>query len=130
VSGRQVRPGDERDRRFGPLIAHALQVQPKVRLVQISGDMERIKTRGLQGLIDQQLTTDPRLLILDLTRVTALGYDGVRVLVRTAEWAGVSEIGLCLVTSGRMVGNALSEAGVFEIFELRDSVAEALRTLK
>jgi anti-anti-sigma regulatory factor len=130
VSGRQVRPGDERDRRSGPLIAHALQVQPKVRLVQISGDMERLKPRGLQGLIDQQLTTDPRLLILDLTRVTALGYDGVRVLVRTAEWTGVCEIGLCLITNGALVGTALSEAGVFEIFELHDSVAEALRTLK
>ncbi|MGH2806801.1 MAG: STAS domain-containing protein [Actinomycetota bacterium] len=55
--------------------------------------------------------TSPAELVLEMTRVTSIGFSGVIALLRAARWCGESEITLRL-HSGPFVSDALDIAGL------------------
>ncbi|MGH3974255.1 MAG: STAS domain-containing protein [Pseudonocardiaceae bacterium] len=78
-----------------------------------------------------QLIQAPRLLVLDLSQLTALDTDGVTLLVEIAYEAGEADIGLCLVidrTRPDLVTTPLAKANVLALFEIQPTVA-AVTTL-
>jgi anti-sigma B factor antagonist len=81
----------------------------------------------LERLVEEQLASAPRLLVLDLSGLTSLEPEGVQALVRVAYRAGEQDIGLCLVIpdDGR-IERALREAGSLDLFELHGSIDSAL----
>lgn len=90
-----------------------------------------LETAGrLKKTVFTLFATMPRLVVLDLSRLTVLEPVGVDVLVNVAEWAGVSDIGLCLLVVAEPIRHELAMAGVLDLFEVQATVEEAVRTVR
>lgn len=73
------------------------------------------------------LAQSPRLLVLDLTGLDSLDLPGVGALSAAAAQAGESDIAFCLVgAQDGPVRAAVADAGLTELFELFESVRDAL----
>jgi anti-anti-sigma regulatory factor len=97
-----------------------------LRLLGVDGELNQW-VAPLERLVEKQLASAPRLLVLDLSRLISLQPEGVQALVRVAYRAGEQNIGLCLVIpdDGRIEA-ALRDAGSLELFELHNSIDSAL----
>lgn len=74
----------------------------------------------------------PRLVVLDLVKLTALDTDGVGLLVDIAYLAGEADIGVCLVvnqTRSDLVTTPLAGAGMLALFEIHSTITRALDAL-
>jgi anti-anti-sigma factor len=96
------------------------------RLVRPAGNLDERTIAGLLSLTGDQLSPALDLLIVDLTNLTTLGPDGVRMLVRMARELGDANVGLALVAPDSVVEPALDEAGVRSLFRLHATIDDAL----
>jgi anti-anti-sigma regulatory factor len=77
--------------------------------------------------MSEQLATDPEIVVLDLAEVTAVEPAAVEALVAMATQSGKADIGFYLAGAARpAVTDALREAAVFELFEIHESVQDAV----
>jgi hypothetical protein len=110
----------------GALVLSLDNLRRGARLVRMARNLDEQAKEGLLSLAGDQLSPALDLLILDLTNVTALAPDDVGTLVRIAAQLGEANVGLGLVAADGVVGSALDEAGVRSLFELHDSIDDAL----
>jgi anti-anti-sigma factor len=104
-------------------------LRPGARLVRPARGFDDRAGAEFLTLVNVQCALSMDLLILDLTELTAFGSEALRIVVRLAMDLGRVDIGLCLVATGDLVATALDDAGVLDLFELHDSVDEALTVL-
>lgn len=85
---------------------------------------------SMDAIVSRTLRECPRLVALDLSPLTSFDTAGVVALAAAASQAGESDIALCLVAAHPgPVGAALRQADLEELFEVFDSVSEALASL-
>ena len=84
--------------------------------------------RALQRVAAEVLASAPPFVLVDLSAVDTVTADGVAALVVVAETAGEADIGLAVVAGDRM-RNALAENDVHDLFELYETVDEALEAM-
>ncbi|GAA5133341.1 STAS domain-containing protein [Pseudonocardia adelaidensis] len=90
-----------------------------MRVLTVSGALTGDRADRLCGAVREQLALCPRLLGLDMTRVTAVDTAGVRALVHVAHLAAEAAIRLSLVTgASTAVGATLEVNGLAELFEV------------
>lgn len=78
--------------------------------------------------VDEALDRHPWGVVLDLSEVDEVTPAGLAMLVRVAVRAGALDVGLCPVCSSA-VRSVIAGAGLRELFDLHDSIGEALAAL-
>ena len=111
------RPGESR--RHRGVDVRVERYGPHVRVLTVSGSLTGDRAGRLCRVVRDQLALLPRLLVLEMTRVSAVDTAGVRALVHTAHLAGEAAIRLALVSgSSTAVGAVLEANGLAELFEV------------
>lgn len=98
------------------------------RLLRQKGMLDEAAGRALQRLAAVVLAGTPPFVLVDLSEIDAVTADGVAALVHIAETAGEADIGLAVVT-GDGPRAAFVEGGVHDLFELYETVDEALEAM-
>jgi anti-anti-sigma regulatory factor len=111
----------------GTLTLRLDHLRAGVPVVHASGCLDQMTAPGLQQVLDEQLTTAPWAIVVDLSALSVLKPDVVPTLVHVACRAGEADIGLCLVTAGHTANGALGAAA--ELFEIYPTTEAALRAL-
>jgi anti-anti-sigma regulatory factor len=111
----------------GTLTLRLDHLRAGVPVVHASGCLDQMTAPGLQHVLDEQLTTAPWAIVVDLSALSVLEPDAVPTLVHVACRAGEADIGLCLVTAGHTANGALGAAA--ELFEIYPTTGAALRAL-
>jgi anti-anti-sigma regulatory factor len=111
----------------GTLTLRLDHLRAGVPVVHASGCLDQMTAPGLQQVLDEQLTTAPWAIVVDLSALSVLKPDAVPTLVHVACRAGEADIGLCLVTVGHTANGALGAAA--ELFEIYPTTEAALRAL-
>lgn len=101
---------------------------PGVRLLRPTDALDDTAGRALRRVAVDVLASTPPFVLVDLSAVDTVTADGVAALVGVAETAGEADIGLAVVAGERMRA-ALAENDVHELFELYESVDEALEAM-
>jgi anti-sigma B factor antagonist len=100
----------------------------KIRILRLFGEVNLFTAEDFEQIVDGQLAAAPQALILDLTGLTFLGPDGMSVLFGTAYRAGTMAIGFSLACLNESAANAIAVAGLIEMFDVHDTVEDALIT--
>jgi anti-sigma B factor antagonist len=95
------------------------------RVVHVVGEIDTLTAPVLRNQVDEHLPAAP-LLVLDLSQVTFLGSAGLAVLVAAKDDADRRGHHLRLVCGSRIVTRALEATGLMTLFEVADTVPEAL----
>jgi anti-anti-sigma regulatory factor len=111
----------------GTLTLRLDHLRAGVPVVHASGCLDQMTAPCLQQVLDEQLTTAPWAIVVDLSALSVLKPDAVPTLVHVACRAGEADIGLCLVTAGHTANGALGAAA--ELFEIYPTTGAALRAL-
>ncbi len=101
---------------------------PGVRLLRPTDALDHTTGRVLQRVAVDVLACAPPFVLVDLSAVDTVTADGVAALVVVAETAGEADIGLAVVAGDRMRA-ALAENDVHDLFELYETVDEALEAM-
>jgi anti-anti-sigma regulatory factor len=101
---------------------------PRARLLRPTNALNDTVGRALQRVAAEVLACAPRFVLVDLSAVDTVTADGVAALVVVAETAGEADIGLAVVAGDRM-RDALAENDVHDLFELYETVDEALEAM-
>ena len=101
---------------------------PGVRLLRPTDALDATAGRVLQRVAVDVLAGAPPFVLVDLSAVDTVTADGVAALVVVAETAGEADIGLVVVAGNRMRA-ALAENDVHDLFELYETVDEALEAM-
>ena len=101
---------------------------PGARLLRPTDALDDAAGRALQRVAADVIACAPALILVDLSAVGTVTADGVAALVVVAETAGEADIGLAVVAGDRMRA-ALAENDVHDLFELYETVDEALETM-
>jgi anti-anti-sigma regulatory factor len=101
---------------------------PGVRLLRQTEALDDTAGRVLQRVAADVLACAPPFVLVDLSAVHTVTADGVAALVVVAETAGEVDIGLVVVAGNRMRA-ALAENDVHDLFELYETVDEALEAI-
>jgi anti-sigma B factor antagonist len=95
-------------------------------VIHVRGGLCGDAVPALHRIIAEELSRFPALLTLQLSGVASIDGAGIDALVRASSLAGESDISLCLTgVRGGPVVAALVAAGVTELFEIFESVADA-----
>lgn len=97
-----------------------------VLVVHVDGDIDTLTSPLLSSYLADQFETNPRLLVLDLTRVQFLGSAGLAALIMAREEAGRRDAKLRLVSASHAVLRPLAATGLSGEFDVYDSTAAAL----
>ena len=95
-------------------------------VVHVDGDIDTLTSPLLSSYLADQFETNPRVLVLDLTRVQFLGSAGLAALIMAREEAGRRDTKLRLVSAGHAVLRPLAATGLSGEFDVYDSTAAAL----
>jgi anti-anti-sigma regulatory factor len=101
---------------------------PGARLLRPTDALDHSAGRALQRVAADVLACAPPFVLVDLSAVDTVTADGVAALVVVAETAGEADIGLAVVAGDRM-RVALAENDVHDLFELYETVDEALEAM-
>jgi anti-anti-sigma regulatory factor len=101
---------------------------PGARLLRATGVLREAAGRALHRVAADVLAGAPPFVLVDLSAVHTVTPDGVAALVVVAETAGEADIGLVVVAGDRMRA-ALAENDVHDLFELYETVDEALKAM-
>jgi anti-anti-sigma regulatory factor len=101
---------------------------PGARLLRPTDALDDSAGRALQRVAADVLACAPPFVLVDLSAVDTVTADGVAALVVVAETAGEADIGLAVVAGDRM-RVALAENDVHDLFELYETVDEALEAM-
>jgi anti-sigma B factor antagonist len=97
-----------------------------VLVVRVDGDIDTLTSPLLSSYLTDQFETNPRVLVLDLTRVQFLGSAGLAALIMAREEAGRRDTKLRLVSASHAVLRPLAATGLSGEFDVYDSTAAAL----
>ncbi|WP_219419171.1 STAS domain-containing protein [Pseudonocardia nigra] len=110
----------------GPGLVIALhRPDPEVRVLRVAGDLHDDHAAQLRLVVQEQLLLLPRMLVLDLTRVSNVTGPAVESLVQASEDARKAAVELRLVPPCGPVIDAFSVTQ--QLFELYASLQEALQ---
>ncbi len=101
---------------------------PGALLLRPTNALDDAAGRALQRVAADVLASVPPFVLVDLSAVDTVTADGVAALVVVAETAGEADIGLAVVAGDRM-RKALAENDVHDLFELYETVDEALEAM-
>jgi anti-anti-sigma regulatory factor len=104
------------------------EIEPGTFVLAVPPDPHGGTARTLERAAFALLGSAPRFVVLDLSELVTLGRAGATALVRVAERAGKSDIGLCLVIAGEGLRQDLVAADAIDLFEIHPSLDAALRT--
>jgi len=102
--------------------------QPGARLLRPTDALDDTAGRALQRVAADVLACAAPFVVVDLSAVDTVTADGVAALVVVAETAGEADIGLEVVAGARMRAT-LAENDVHDLFELYETVDEALEAM-
>jgi anti-sigma B factor antagonist len=100
---------------------------PGTVLLRVAGEVDMLSSPTLRESIASALRQDGQRLVLDLDGVEFLGTSGLAALVEARASAQERDTELWLACSRRQVLRPLRIAGLIELFQVADSVPEALR---
>jgi anti-sigma B factor antagonist len=95
-------------------------------VVEVGGEVDMLTSPQLRSAALTQLAEGTRLMVLALDGVTFLGTSGLAVLIEVREAAQQAGVTLRLACTGRRVLRPLSIAGLVPMFDVRESVEDAL----
>jgi len=101
---------------------------PGARLLRPTDALDDAAGRALQRVAADVIACAPALILVDLSAVGTVTADGVAALVVVAETDGEADIGLEVVAGERMRAT-LAENDVHDLFELYETVDEALEAM-
>jgi len=101
---------------------------PGLRLLRQTDALDDTTGRVLQRVAADVLACAPPFVMVDLSAVDTVTSGGIAALVVVAETAGEADIGLVVVAGDRMRA-ALAENDVHDLFELYETVDEALEAM-
>jgi anti-sigma B factor antagonist len=96
------------------------------RVVHVVGEIDTLTAPVLRAQLDEHLPA-VQLLVLDMSQVTFLGSAGLAVLVAAKDDADRRRNRLRLVCGSRIVTRALEATGLLTLFDVADTVPEALK---
>lgn len=105
------------------------EVEPGMFVLTVPPDPHGGTARSLERAAFALLGSAPRSLVLDLSELVMLGRAGVAALVRVAERAGESDVGLCLVIAGEGVWQDLAASDALDLFEIHAGLDSAIRAM-
>lgn len=97
---------------------------PGTTLLRVDGEVDMLTSPSLRRAIADHLTSDR--LVIDLDGVEFLGTSGLAALVEARTATRSHQVDLWLVCSSRQVLRPLEIAGLIELFQITDSVSQAL----
>ncbi|MGW0519713.1 MULTISPECIES: STAS domain-containing protein [unclassified Crossiella] len=95
-------------------------------VLKVGGEVDLLTTPLLKTGIEEQLARSRPLLVIDLTGVSFLGSSGLAALVEAREAAQDKGTALRLVAGNRSVFRPLATTGLSTLFDLRETLEEAL----
>jgi anti-sigma B factor antagonist len=95
--------------------------------VTVVGEVDTFTAPVLRSSLDTQLEQSPSELVIDLSGVQFLGSAGLAVLVAAKDDADRRRNRLRLVCGSRIVTRALEATGLLTLFDVADTVPEALK---
>jgi anti-anti-sigma regulatory factor len=101
---------------------------PGARLLRPAHALDDTAGRALRRAAVDVLASTPAFVLVDLSAVDTVTADGVAALVVVAETAGEADIGLAVV-AGDTMRAALTENDVHELFDVYETVDEALEAM-
>ena len=120
--------GDGKPERPEPITVGVHRLPGQVTVVQVTGDLIGDWPVAMHQTVREELSRSPTQLIVDLSNISSIDTTGINALASAAEIAGEADISFCLVDPDRNpVGAALESANLIELFEIFDTVDEAIR---
>lgn len=96
-------------------------------VVEVGGEVDMLTSPQLRAAVLEQFETEGvQLVVLVLDGVTFLGTSGLAVLIEVREAAQTAGVDLRLVCTARRVLRPLTIAGLVPLFNVKDSLDEAL----
>jgi anti-sigma B factor antagonist len=94
----------------------------------VGGEVDMLTSPHLRSVISEQFapSSDIELVVLGLDGVTFLGTSGLAVLIEVREAAHASGVELRLACTARRVLRPLTIAGLIPLFDIHDTLHEAL----
>lgn len=97
-------------------------------VVAVAGEVDMLTSPQLRAAVLEQFEPEhgARLLVLSLDGISFLGTSGLAVLVEMRDAAQATGVALRLACSARRVLRPLTIAGLVPLFDIRDTLGEAL----
>jgi len=95
-------------------------------VVEVGGEVDMLTSPQLRTAVLSSLAGGPSAVVLALDGVTFLGTSGLAVLIEVREAAQDADVALRLACTGRRVLRPLSIAGLIPMFDVRETVEDAL----
>ena len=109
-----------------PITLRLEQPAPGTVLLAVGGEVDMLSSPTLRESVAAALAGGYHRMIIDLEQVEFLGTSGLAALVEARAIAQDRSVELWLVCSRRQVLRPLRIAGLFELFRVADTTAEAL----
>lgn len=98
----------------------------KQTVIEVGGEVDMVTSPHLRSAVLDQYAAGTELVVLDLDGVTFLGTSGLAVLIEVREAAHAAGVELRLACTARRVLRPLSIAGLVPLFDIHDTVDQAL----
>jgi anti-sigma B factor antagonist len=98
----------------------------KQAVIAVRGEVDMVTSPHLRSAVLDQFAAGTELVVLDLDGVTFLGTSGLAVLIEVREAAHAAGVELRLACTARRVLRPLSIAGLVPLFDIHDTVDQAL----
>jgi len=95
-------------------------------VVEVGGEVDMLTSPQLRTAVLSALAGGPSAVVLALDGVTFLGTSGLAVLIEVREAAQDADVALRLACTGRRVLRPLSIAGLIPMFDVRETIEDAL----
>ncbi|MHA6796345.1 STAS domain-containing protein [Pseudonocardia bannensis] len=101
---------------------------PGQAVIEVGGEVDMLTSPQLRGVVLAKLDEGAgiELVVLSLDSVTFLGTSGLAVLIEVREAAHKAGVELRLACTGRRVLRPLTIAGLIPMFDIHDTVEQAL----
>ncbi len=98
-------------------------------VIEVGGEVDMLTSPQLRAAVLEQFETEGvQLVVLVLDGVTFLGTSGLAVLIEVREAAQTAGVDLRLVCTARRVLRPLTIAGLVPLFNVKETLDEALTT--
>lgn len=118
-----VRPAADAD---GQITLTARSERDGMRVVTVSGEVDMLTSPQLRALLLEEVQRGSRALVLDMEGITFLGTSGLAVLIELRDATRAASVDLRLVCTARRVVRPLTIAGLVPLFNLYDTLEEAV----
>lgn len=95
-------------------------------VIEVGGEVDMVTSPHLRSAVLDQYAAGAELVVLDLDQVTFLGTSGLAVLIEVREAAHAAGVELRLACTARRVLRPLSIAGLVPLFDIHDTIDQAL----